>query len=221
MASTTAAGVTPRVNRGVAATVPGEVYTLEYVFQLDAFSVRTRLRALKMLTENIASGLRLDAAVDAAPLPPKRDNPDWAMTDDQIFECARTIEESIYAITVVQKTEYERKVLQVAWNLLQNGRLLLQKYPPAMLVSLDNSLLAEGTAVEWWWATHNKKLNLEKVLLNDEAAFDETEQLANSGLTCNRCHSRLIAIQQQQIRSADEGMTVFCTCKKCGMRWKM
>lgn len=220
MASTAIAD-TPSVNRDVAAPVLGEVYTLDYAFPLDAFSVRTRLRSLKMLSENIASALSLDAAVDATPESPNCESPNWSMTADQMFECARTIEESIYAITVVQKTEYERKVLQIAWNLLQNGRLLLQKYPPAMLVSLDNSLLAEGTAVERWWATHNKNLNLEKVLLNDEAAFDETEQLANSGLTCNRCHSRLIAIQQQQIRSADEGMTVFCTCKKCGMRWKM
>jgi DNA-directed RNA polymerase subunit M/transcription elongation factor TFIIS len=121
----------------------------------------------------------------------------------------------------MQKTEYERKVLQIAWNLLQNGQLLLRKYAPSTLVYLDNSLLAEDTPVEHWWTTHNKQIELEKVLLNEEAAFDETEQLANSGLTCNRCHSRLIAIQQQQIRSADEGMTVFCTCKKCGMRWKM
>lgn len=190
-------------------------YTLENAYSIEPFSLRTRIRAVKMLADNIASN------INATREPPVTAVAASSMTPLQILDCARTIEESIYRITIMQKTEYERKVLQIAWNLLQNGQLLLRKYAPSTLVYLDNSLLAEDTPVEHWWTTHNKQIELEKVLLNEEAAFDETEQLANSGLTCNRCHSRLIAIQQQQIRSADEGMTVFCTCKKCGMRWKM
>ena len=117
--------------------------------------------------------------------------------------------------------DYGQKIMQLSWNLRVNGVFLLAKYAPETLVRIDNTLLAETTEVETWWKEHTDKQNREKVLLNDEAKFDETEQLSNKGLTCNRCHSRLIAINQQQIRSADEGMTVFCTCKKCGMRWKM
>ena len=124
-------------------------------------------------------------------------------------------------MATISKMDYGQKIMQLSWNLRVNGVFLLAKYAPETLVRIDNTLLAETTEVETWWKEHTDKQNREKVLLNDEAKFDETEQLSNKGLTCNRCHSRLIAINQQQIRSADEGMTVFCTCKKCGMRWKM
>lgn len=124
-------------------------------------------------------------------------------------------------MATISKMDYGQKIMQLSWNLRVNGVFLLAKYAAETLVRIDNTLLAETTEVETWWKEHTDKQNREKVLLNDEAKFDETEQLSNKGLTCNRCHSRLIAINQQQIRSADEGMTVFCTCKKCGMRWKM
>ena len=134
---------------------------------------------------------------------------------------AREIEESIYLVTLQQNTPYEKKVLQIAWNLRQNGVYLLSKYPPQHIPYLDNKQLAETTEIEEWWTTYKQRIQADKILLNEEAKFDENEQLSTTTLACHRCHSRLIAIHQQQIRSADEGMTVFCTCKKCGTRWKM
>ena len=134
---------------------------------------------------------------------------------------AKEIEESIYLVTLQQNTPYEKKVLQIAWNLRQNGVYLLSKYPPRHIPYLDNKQLAETTEIETWWATYDQRIDDDKILLNEEAKFDENEQLSTTTLACHRCHSRLIAIHQQQIRSADEGMTVFCTCKKCGTRWKM
>ena len=37
---------------------------------------------------------------------------------------------------------------------------------------------------------------------------------------CRKCHSRKTSYYQLQTRSADEPMTVFVTCLKCGTKWK-
>ena len=41
------------------------------------------------------------------------------------------------------------------------------------------------------------------------------------GLRCRKCGSDSVAVQQKQTRSADEGMTVFCSCEQCGFHWRM
>lgn len=167
--------------------------------RIDPFVAQHRTRAIRLLQKNIEHGAR---------------------DRDDAFAAARSLEENIYLLSIQQQVSYDRKVLEIAWNVLKNGSFLLDTYAPAVLVYLDSLKLAEHTDVAEWWARHNARIHDQRILFNEEAKFEEREQLS-SGLTCNRCHSRLIAIQQQQIRSADEGMTVFCTCKKCGMRWKM
>lgn len=136
---------------------------------------------------------------------------------------ARTLEQHIFHVTLQQQADYSAKVLQLAWNLKMNGKLLLSLHAPEVLVFLDDQLLAQGTAVAEWWAGHEQRQQRQQLLLHEEAKFEEAEQLQSShaALTCHRCHSRSIAVQQQQTRSADEGMTVYCTCKQCGLRWKM
>jgi len=137
------------------------------------------------------------------------------------FDIARDIEEQVHNICLLQNIDYGAKVLQVAWNMHMNGDALLSKHGPSALVLIDDATFAKGTEVQEWWDNHNDRLERQRQLLCDEAKFEEEEQPSHSELICNRCHSRSIEIQQQQTRGADEGMTVFCTCKKCGMRWKM
>jgi DNA-directed RNA polymerase subunit M/transcription elongation factor TFIIS len=136
---------------------------------------------------------------------------------------ARTLEQHIFHGTLMQQADYNAKVLQVAWNLKTNAPYLLGTYTPDVLTFLDDQALAHGTAAAEWWEHHEQRLKRQQQLLHEEAKFEEAEQSvsAHGGLVCNRCHSRSIAVQQQQTRSADEGMTVYCTCKQCGLRWKM
>lgn len=161
----------------------------------DTFDVHQRVRAIDLLT-SIA---------------------------DLAFIPALHVEEAAYRACTLQNTDYNAKMLQLAWSLKSNPTLL-QHFAPDVLVLLDDQSLAPED-VNDWWRQHNEQLQRQRQLLSEEAKFEETEQQqstsANGVLTCNRCHSRSIAVQQQQIRSADEGMTVFCTCNKCGMRWKM
>uniref|UniRef100_A0AC35UCE1 DNA-directed RNA polymerase I subunit H n=1 Tax=Rhabditophanes sp. KR3021 TaxID=114890 RepID=A0AC35UCE1_9BILA len=43
---------------------------------------------------------------------------------------------------------------------------------------------------------------------------------ANGIHKCGKCKSKLVNYFQMQTRSADEGMTIFYNCQKCGNRWK-
>jgi DNA-directed RNA polymerase subunit M/transcription elongation factor TFIIS len=55
--------------------------------------------------------------------------------------------------------------------------------------------------------------------------LERLERIVNGctagALVCRKCGGDNIAIQQKQTRSADEGMTVFCTCDNCGAQWRM
>lgn len=134
---------------------------------------------------------------------------------------ARQLEAEAFASTFAQRASYTDKVLQLAHNVRATGGELMRAFSADVLVLLDDAALARGTDVEAWWEAHEAQLRHHRQLLHDEAKFEEMEQQSSGTLTCNRCHSRSVTVQQQQIRSADEGMTVFCTCTKCGMRWKM
>ena len=143
------------------------------------------------------------------------------LCDSLPLHVARQVEQSVYAAWYQQQCDYSAKMVQLAYNLAVNGELLLGKYAVDTLPFLTDEVMAEGTEVEKWSRMHEKKLADQQKMVYDEAKFEEGEQLNFSSLICNRCHSRSISIHQQQIRSADEGMTVFCTCNKCHIRWKM
>ena len=56
--------------------------------------------------------------------------------------------------------------------------------------------------------------------------IQQTLHAAQSGasagaLRCSKCGSDCVSVQQKQTRSADEGMTVFCSCDGCGVQWRM
>ena len=113
------------------------------------------------------------------------------------------------------ETDYEAKVRQLAWN-VQQAPDLLQRYSPPTLVHLDDATLAKGTPIEQWQRAHDDNMQYQYVLLHEEHKID-----AAGTLMCNRCHSHDVQVEQKQTRSADEGMTIFCECRKCGLRWKM
>ena len=45
--------------------------------------------------------------------------------------------------------------------------------------------------------------------------------LPNAGMRCARCDSTDIKFNMLQLRSADEPMSIFCSCRACGKRWRM
>ncbi len=126
------------------------------------------------------------------------------------------LEAAIYAAVLTSKIpqDYEAKVRQIAWNVFASPTLLTT-YTVNALVHLDNATLAMGTEVERWHQQHDADMQRQHVLLHEEHKDN------GGALVCNRCHSRNVEVSQKQTRSADEGMTVYCTCAKCGLRWRM
>ena len=59
----------------------------------------------------------------------------------------------------------------------------------------------------------------------EEALIEKFNKLklekANSIYTCGKCKQNKVEYKQVQTRSADEGMSVFCTCLNCGNKWRM
>lgn len=58
------------------------------------------------------------------------------------------------------------------------------------------------------------------------SVIQQTLHAAQSGasagaLRCSKCGSDCVSVQQKQTRSADEGMTIFCSCDGCGVQWRM
>lgn len=138
-----------------------------------------------------------------------------------VLKLARDIEGAVFFAALQQQCDYLSKTLQLAWNCKLRGVGIVDGINVFALALMSDEALARGTEVEQWWRSHDEKLEQQRRLLHEEAKFQEGEQVNFGSLICNRCHSRSISVQQQQIRSADEGMTVFCMCTKCNMRWKM
>jgi transcription elongation factor S-II len=64
-----------------------------------------------------------------------------------------------------------------------------------------------------------------KQLIEDKKIRDENKyapklEASTDNFTCRKCKSKECSYYQLQTRSADEPMTTFVTCIKCGNRWK-
>ena len=56
--------------------------------------------------------------------------------------------------------------------------------------------------------------------MEQEAKKKHTEDNKIGIFTCGKCKSQNTTYYEMQTRSADEPMTAFITCLKCGKRWK-
>lgn len=41
-------------------------------------------------------------------------------------------------------------------------------------------------------------------------------KMVDTVIECEKCHSKDVNVREHATRSADEGVTLFITCKKCG-----
>jgi len=56
--------------------------------------------------------------------------------------------------------------------------------------------------------------------IRDKNKFEINMAAATDTFTCRKCKGKNCTYYLQQIRSADEPMTIFVTCCDCGNRWK-
>ena len=61
---------------------------------------------------------------------------------------------------------------------------------------------------------------LEQKRVRDKNKYEVHLEASTDNFKCHKCKSRECTYYQMQTRSADEPMTTFVTCIKCGNRWK-
>ena len=61
---------------------------------------------------------------------------------------------------------------------------------------------------------------IEKKIMRDKTLLETDMSSATDEFSCYKCHKRKCQYYQLQTRSADEPMTTFITCLKCGNKWK-
>ncbi|OJD19793.1 transcription elongation factor S-II [Emergomyces pasteurianus Ep9510] len=54
----------------------------------------------------------------------------------------------------------------------------------------------------------------------DKAMVAKAERSVSTSLQCGKCGQRKVTYTEAQTRSADEPMTLFCTCVVCGKSWR-
>tara|TARA_Y100000741_G_C18212285_1_gene542203 strand:+ start:731 stop:1213 length:483 start_codon:yes stop_codon:yes gene_type:complete len=128
---------------------------------------------------------------------------------------ARDVESSVHD-AAVDIDHYKDLILKSAINCKnkkENASLVIGRVP--------DTILSKGTILEQISNTeHERKIIFEKMLqekfdsINSSASYD-------SSLKCRRCNSIDVTWDQKQTRSADEGMTVYCLCANCNLRWTM
>lgn len=66
-----------------------------------------------------------------------------------------------------------------------------------------------------------RELKLEPFVRLDTVQIDEDVQRAVVNEACPQCHHPELEYYTKQLRSADEGQTVFYECQKCGHRFSI
>jgi len=56
--------------------------------------------------------------------------------------------------------------------------------------------------------------------IRDKNKFEQNLEAMTDTFTCRKCREKKCTYYQMQTRSADEPMTIFCSCISCGHRWK-
>ena len=134
---------------------------------------------------------------------------------------AAALEHACYCLAAAQPTaaSYERLALRALQLLEGPTGTKLSELGPLRFVGLPLETLVGYIPARAEILRHEVELRRSATLLR-ELRSGEMEDLGNYGLRCKFCNSNEIAYEFLQTRSADEGTTVFCTCK-CGRRWKM
>lgn len=134
-------------------------------------------------------------------------------------EVAVTVEPLVNEFSCGCKEAYVSKSQQILYNLQINPRLL-SHFQASDLVSLSDEEFARNTPVEAVRLNETKKLKHVQNVLKEK--YDKSSaQEGEAPLRCRGCGGNDLALEQKQLRGADESMTVFVSCNKCNNRWKM
>ncbi|KZZ88391.1 transcription elongation factor S-II [Ascosphaera apis ARSEF 7405] len=91
-------------------------------------------------------------------------------------------------------------------------RVIKGEFTPEQFVKATNEELMSDERRELEKKYHQENMN--------RAMVAKQERSISSSLQCGKCGQRKVTYTEAQTRSADEPMTLFCTCMNCGKTWK-
>ncbi|KAI2786587.1 hypothetical protein POX_g08974 [Penicillium oxalicum] len=132
---------------------------------------------------------------------------------------ASAVENAAYTLLGPEtKEEYRTKMRSLYQNLKNKSnptlrtRVLGGEVSPEDFVRLSSDELRSAEQREA--DARIKKLNMDKAMVG------QPERSISTSLQCGKCGQRKVTYTEAQTRSADEPMTLFCTCVNCGKSWR-
>lgn len=116
------------------------------------------------------------------------------------------------------KEQYRTKIRSLFQNLKNKSnptlrvRVLNGEISPERFVSMSHDELRSAEQRE-----ADAKIKKENM---DKAMVAQAERSISTSLQCGKCGQRKVTYTEAQTRSADEPMTLFCTCLNCGKSWR-
>lgn len=116
------------------------------------------------------------------------------------------------------KEQYRTKIRSLYQNLKNKSnpmlrvRVLSNEVTPDQFVRMTHDELKSAEQRE-----KERKIQKENM---DKAMVAQAERSISTSLQCGKCGQRKVTYTEAQTRSADEPMTLFCTCMNCGKSWK-
>lgn len=116
------------------------------------------------------------------------------------------------------KEQYRTKIRSLYQNLKNKSnptlrvRVLSNEVTPEQFVKMSHDELKSDEQRE-----QERRIQKENM---DKAMVAQAERSISTSLQCGKCGQRKVTYTEAQTRSADEPMTLFCTCMNCGKSWR-
>ncbi|CAL5866081.1 uncharacterized protein PFLUO_LOCUS288 [Penicillium psychrofluorescens] len=116
------------------------------------------------------------------------------------------------------KEEYRTKIRSLFQNLKNKSNPMLRVRVMSGEISPDHFIrMTHDELRSAEQRDADEKIKKENM---DKAMVAQAERSISTSLQCGKCGQRKVTYTEAQTRSADEPMTLFCTCLNCGKSWR-
>jgi DNA-directed RNA polymerase subunit M/transcription elongation factor TFIIS len=137
--------------------------------------------------------------------------PIWSYGDQVLFETERP--EAHFREALSTYSDSLQKVLCLLD--MPIGQNIIEKALEGNVEMIEEHEIEALTNYGQWRDSNLASIKKAKTVL------EEREETIDAFIVCKKCKSNAVDTEQKQTRSADEPMTIFCMCRRCGSRWRI